>query len=96
MDWKTKTVSLAHPIKIGERTVREIKLREPDVDALEQIEDLKLEPGKRPTIRQIKGMVVAMGGEPAEVIGRVHRTDMEALAAAMFPLFTGEEETAKA
>lgn len=96
MDWKMKTVSLTHPIENGEGTVREITLREPDVDALEQIEDLKLEEGKRPTTRQLRGVIAALADVSNEVVGKVHRDDLGALGEAVVPLLADEETAAKA
>lgn len=92
MEFMTKTVSLAYPIKIEGRTIREITFREPDIEMLEQIEELGVTEGQRPTIRQLKGLFVALGDQPAEIVGKVHRNDLVVLSEAAVPFLVAEEK----
>ncbi len=100
MDWKTSTVTLTHPVPLdaaGATTLSKITFREPDVDALEAIEELGLKAGVRPTVKQLRGMIVALGDASDEIVGKLHRDDLGALGEAVIPLLGGEEEeTAKA
>ncbi|MEN5249909.1 phage tail assembly protein [Brucella pseudintermedia] len=94
MTWKTKAVPLQHPIAVGEKTVAAITLREPDLNALEVIEGLGLADGVAPKLSQIRGIIAALGDQPDEVLGKLHRDDVATLTEALLPFLSGEETTA--
>lgn len=93
MIWKTVTHTLAYPVMIGDKRTSAVTLREPDVDALEAIEELGIEEGGQPKISQLRGMIAAMSDVSNEVIGKMHRDDLTGLGELLVPLL-GEEETA--
>lgn len=91
MTWKTKTHVLKFPVTLGDKTYAAVTLREPDVDALEVIEELGIEEGKRPTIRQARGLIAALADVPTEALGKMHKDDLAELGEMVAPLLEGEE-----
>ena len=101
MDWKTKTITLAHPITAqrfgkGEVLHRAITLHEPDTIALEEIDALGLKEGEDIPLTAIRAMIVALSGLPADQIGRMHRDDLTAFAEEITPLLAPGEAPAEA
>lgn len=84
--WADVTVTLTHPLLYGERSVTSITLREPDLEALEKLDDLGLKEDEKPTVRQCRAMIQALSREPDELLSKLHRADVLALVEAMAPL----------
>jgi hypothetical protein len=91
MSWKTITHTLTHPINCAGKTYDRITLREPDVDALEAIEELGLEEGAKMGIKQLRGVIVALCDLDDAAIGKMHRTDLMAMGELIAPLLSGSE-----
>lgn len=91
MDWKTETVTLDHPITKGDKKISSITLREPNVDMLEEVEELGIEPGSRIRVKQMRGIIAILGDVPTEDLGGLHRDDMKKLADVAAPLLFPEE-----
>ncbi|MCT8999224.1 phage tail assembly protein [Chelativorans intermedius] len=96
MNWKTVTHTLKFPLQFEGRKIEKITLREPDVEALEKIDELDIQPGKPVRVRQMRGMIAALGDCPPEALGKLHRDDLAALGELLGPLLEGEPETAAA
>jgi len=94
MIWKTVTHALKYPVNAGGATISAIVLREPDVDALEAIEDLGIVPGETLKVRQIRGIILALSDQPDTVIGKLHRSDLSELGNLLAPLLSAEEVSA--
>lgn len=95
-EWKSKSVPLTHPIPEGEgsdKKITAITLFEPDVEALEKIEDLGIEAGKKLSVKQIRGAIAAMSRLDDDVIKKLHRSDFEALGNEFPALFSGSAPT---
>ncbi|WP_099867835.1 phage tail assembly protein [Pararhizobium haloflavum] len=90
--WKTRTHVLKFPVTLGEKHIAAVTVREPDVDALEAIEGLEIENGESLTIKQMRGLISALADCPSEAIGKMHRSDLEALGEVVIPLLQDEEE----
>jgi type II secretory pathway component PulC len=93
MDFRTETYHLRFPIVDDGALHTTITLREPDVDALEKIDDLDLVEGGRPKIRQMRSMIAAVADVSDAVIGKLHRNDMIALGELLAPLLEAPAET---
>jgi hypothetical protein len=88
---RTVKHDLKHPIKADEKTFVSITLREPDVNALEAIDDLAIEPGVRMKVRQVRGMIEILGDVPPAVVGKMHRDDFVKVTEMVVPLLEGPE-----
>lgn len=88
-EWKTTTVPLEYPFTVGTTSYTAIVLREPDADAVEQIEDAGFQVGVQPTQRQLRASVVALSKLPNEIIGKLHRNDFMKVVEATVPLLQG-------
>lgn len=91
-EWKVDVVPLLHPIKVGELSLTEIALREPDLEALEMIEEAGFVLDQRPTVKQIRTVIQALSGQPIEVLRKLHRDDFTTLTERATPLVTGPSE----
>ena len=91
MAWKTHTHSLLHAVNHEGRSYSTITLSEPDADALEAIDELGIEEGKRPSVRQLKGFIAAIADTP-DIVGKLHRDDFIALQEIAIPLVSPPEE----
>lgn len=91
MDWKTASHELKFPVEMEGSKVTKITLREPDVEALEAIDELGIEPGKPMRIKHIRGIIETLGDAPAGTIGKLHRTDIAALGELLGPLLEDPE-----
>lgn len=97
MNWKTVTHNLKFPVDHEGAKIEKITLREPDVEALEAIDELEIEPGKPIRVRQMRGMIAALGDAPDAALGKLHRDDLAALGELIAPLLdSAEPETAEA
>ena len=94
MNWKTATHVLKFPIAIGDKTIAAITLREPDLEALEIIDDLGIEAGKAVKVRHLRGLIEALGDAPSEAVGKLHCSDLAALGELLAPLLETEAEGA--
>lgn len=91
MAWKTTVHVLTHPIHFEGKDYAAITMREPDVDALEAIEELGITEGKNPSIKQVRGIIAALADFSSVVIGKMHRDDLTALSEHLAPLLEGTE-----
>lgn len=96
MTWKVKAIPLKYPITIGDKTVAAVTLREPDLNALEAIDELALKEGVAPSVAQLRGIIVALGDQSTEIIGKLHRDDFAAITEEIAPFLSGEETEAPA
>lgn len=96
MTWKIKAIALKHPITVGEKTIAAVVLREPDLNALEAIEELALKDGVPPSVAQLRGIIVAIGDQPDAIVGKLHRDDFAAITEEIAPFLSGEETEAPA
>jgi hypothetical protein len=92
MAGKTIKHDFKHPIEAEGKTFASITLREPDVDALEAIDELGIEPGVRMKVRQVRGMLVILGDMPDEAVGKMHRDDFAKVSEMIVPLLDPPEE----
>ncbi|TBB53791.1 phage tail assembly protein [Rhizobium ruizarguesonis] len=83
--WKTIVYPLTFPV--GDLTA--LTFREPDGETLEAIEDIGLEDGKAPKIKQINALVSILSGVPIEAVRKMHQSDIKAASEAMVPLLDG-------
>lgn len=95
MTWKLKAIPLQHPISVGENTVAAVVLRDPDLNALEAIDELGLQENVSPTVSQLRGIVVALSDQPDEIVGKLHRDDFATITEEIAPFLSGPttEET---
>lgn len=91
MDWKIATHVLKFPVTVGDMAAAAVTLREPDVEALEAIDELGIVPGAALRVKQMRGIIEALGDAPPEVIGKLHRDDLAALGELLGPLLDGGE-----
>jgi len=92
-EWPEVRHTLRFPIP-GDPPIKEIVLREPDLEALERIEEagLNFDPGKPDkglTIRQLRPIIAALSGLPDDRLKRMHVKDVLALSELMAPLLDG-------
>lgn len=95
-EWKTKTITLLHPIKVGELSLSSITLREPDLEAMEKIEEIGFEDGVQPTVKQVRLAIEALCGlddQQLPLIKRLHKDDFAAVGAEVAPLLNGPTAT---
>lgn len=91
MSWKTVIHPLAHVINIDGKSFDRITLREPDVDALEAIEELGLKEGAKMGVKELRGVIGALSDFDDATVGKMHRTDMMAVGDIIAPLLSGSE-----
>lgn len=91
MEWKNTTHRLSYPISAGDQVIQTVTLRAPNVEALEQIEELGLEEGKRLTVKQMRAIIVALSDLTMEQAGKLHQSDLKTLGGAAVPLLEEEE-----
>ncbi|EPE98441.1 phage tail assembly protein [Rhizobium grahamii] len=87
--WATITYPLIFPV--GDLTT--LTFSEPNGEALEAIDELGIEEGKTPSVRQTMGLISALSGVPVETIRKFNQRDIKGAANALVPLVTGEPET---
>ena len=85
-EWKTHVHKLRHPIQHDGKVIAAVTLREPDVEALEQIDAIGLDAGTPVRVGQLRAIIAALSDVPADVIGKLHRQDFQDLGAACLPL----------
>ena len=92
-EWKSTIVTLAHPIPVSEGSViNAVTLREPDVEALEIIEDCGFVEGERPTVKQLRVAIVALSNLTEEQARKLHRDDFGKVCQAAIPFVSGSPE----
>ena len=74
-DWKKVTVSLTHPIMTEDGEIKSLTLLEPNVEALEEIDELELSTDKNPSIRQLRRIIEILGNLPDGAAKSMSRTD---------------------
>jgi len=87
--WKEIKFPLLFPVD----DLKELTFREPNGEVLEIIDDLGIEEGKAPTIRQTIAIISALSSVPIEVIRKLNQRDIEGAANASVPLLGGEAGT---
>lgn len=95
-EWPEIKIPLAHPIKVGELSLTEIIMREPDVAAMEVIEEQGFQEGVKPTLKQLRAAIGALAKQPVEILNQIHRDDFTKLAEAAVPLIGGASESSPA
>lgn len=83
--WVEKTVPLIHPIDGPEGKIESLTFREPDVEALERIEELDIQKGDRIKVRHLRVIAAALSRQPDDLIRRVHASDFEKVTEAIVP-----------
>ena len=84
--WNSVNILLAHPVSGPDGAVFIVTMREPDIEALEKIDNLGITSDKPMKVSQIKGVIVALTGLPEAVVNRIHRDDFTAIGEAAVPL----------
>lgn len=92
-EWKSKTIQLLHPIKVGELSLTEVTLREPDLEAMEKIEEIGFEEGVQPTVKQVRLAIEALSGLETDKVKRLHKDDFAAVGAEVAPLLNGPTDS---
>lgn len=90
--WKEVRHTLAHPVEGEAGQITEIVLREPDVEALERIDDMSLAEGQKIKIAQLRAIIAALSRLPDETIKRLHKDDFTVLGELAVPLLDMEAE----
>lgn len=91
--WPEIRHPLLHPVPVeGTEKLREIVLREPDVEALERIDALNLKPGEALSISQLRAVIAALSNQPDATIKKLHQADFRALGEKAAPLLEGAAE----
>ena len=89
-NWKTHSLPLAYPITVGEgpdaKKIEAIVLREPDLEALEKLDEGGVLDGAGMSIKQVRLCLEAMSDVPAEAIRKMHASDAMKAAEALGPL----------
>jgi hypothetical protein len=86
--WSEISVPLKHPLIAGDQTITAVTLREPDLEALEKIDDLGLAEDGKPNMRQTRGLIEALSGLDGEIVKKLNRNDVLAIVEAMSPLLS--------
>lgn len=90
--WASVTVNLQYPVTRDDGTVIEkITMREPNGLALEEIDEIGVEQGKNPGVRETLAIIRALAGIEKDVTDGLHRRDVLALGEAIAPLLLGEK-----
>lgn len=88
--WGTVTYPLIHPIPVdGGLKLMEIVFSEPNGEALEAIDELGMDEGKSPTIKQTLGLIRALSGQPKAITDKMHALDIKGASEAVGPLLQG-------
>lgn len=84
--WPEAHVDLDHPIPDGKGgEIKRITFREPDVEALETMEELELVRGEPLKIRHLRIISAALSRLPNETIKKINSRDFTRLAEALAP-----------
>lgn len=92
MSAQTTTYTLKHPITVDDETYVTITVYEPNVAALEAIDDIGIVDEERPRIRHLRQVIAALTRIPNKVIGELHRDDFEALVEMAVPFLERQED----
>lgn len=85
-EWGVNSVPLEFPVKLGDQTISEITLREPNGEALEAIDDLGLKEGEAPSMRQTLALIRILSGVGKSVTDKMHARDIAKVGEALGPL----------
>jgi len=94
-EWKKIVCQLAHPIKVGELSLTELTLFDPDVDAMEAIDELGMVEGQPISVKQMRGAIAALSRQPLDLIGKLHREDFTAVMEKAVPLLSDASATSR-
>lgn len=83
--WKTVTYPLLFPV--GD--VKELIFREPNGEELEAIDELGLQEGVDPNIRQVNQIIRILSGQSIDIVRKMNKRDIEGASKAMVPLLEG-------
>lgn len=89
--WKEVRYALVYPVEGEDGLLTEIVLREPDVEALERIDDISLAEGHKIKIAQLRAIIAALSRLPDETVKKLHKEDFTALGELAVPLLDMEE-----
>lgn len=84
--WKSTKLTLVYPIAFDGKDVTELTIGEPDVDAVEVIEEAGFKVGEPPTVAQLRAVIGALAHVPNELIGKLHRSDFQNAVEVATPL----------
>lgn len=85
-EWPKATVTLARPVKGADgEEIASLTFLEPDVEALERIEDLDVQEGEPIKVRHLRHIAAALSRQPDEVIKRLHARDFAKVTEALTP-----------
>jgi hypothetical protein len=88
-EWKSKIITLAHPITVGERSVTSLTCYELDADGLEAIEDCQFVAGQDAKVGQIKRAIAAVTRTDVSIIGKLHQDDFAKMGEEIIPFIDG-------
>lgn len=91
MSAQTTTYALKHPVTVDGEAYVTITIYEPNVAALEAIDDIGIVEEERPRIRHLRLVLAALTRIPNKVIGELHRSDFEALVEIAVPFLERQE-----
>ena len=84
--WGVSPLKLKFPVTTEAGTITEIIMREPNGEALEAIDDLNMQEGERPTMRQTLALIRILSGISKDVTDKMHRDDIMGAMEALGPL----------
>jgi|GEM_PF-2270197 len=94
--WPDATVALTHPVKGADgEDITALTFLEPDVEALERLEDLDVQDGERIKIRHLRYIAAALSRQPDEVIKRINARDFAKVTEAITPFLEYAVRTAQ-
>ncbi len=84
--WPETTVTLLHPVTgpDGEQ-IASLTFREPDVEALEKIEDIDAKEGEKIKVRHLRVIAAALSRQPDDVIRKINARDFGKVSEALVP-----------
>lgn len=94
-EWKSETVPLTHPISgagDSSQKITSITLHEPNVEALELIQEAGFTEGAQPTVKQLRTAIAALARIDPDLLLTLHRDDFTKLAEKAVPFVTGSVE----
>lgn len=84
--WPEVTIPLRHPIKgVDGAEITSLTFSEPDVEALERMEDLEPAEGERLKVRHLRAIAGALSRQPDDLIRRLRASDFTRVVEAMKP-----------
>jgi hypothetical protein len=84
--WPTMTVTLEHPVTDEDGAeIAAISFHEPDVEALERLEEIDAAEGERLKVRHLRFIAAVLSRQPDAVIRKVHAKDFAKIVEAISP-----------